>query len=169
MKPKAQSPKPGAQSVQSPDSARLAALKLLSRRELSEAQVRQRLARKGHAADEIDLAVEGLKRERAIDDERVAGAIARTETGVKRRGRIRVHQQIARAGIAAATAHRAIDETFADIDDDELLRSALSRRLKGDRPIADDREFQRLYRYLTGQGFSSDRVLKTLTSRRRTR
>jgi regulatory protein len=140
---------------------------MLARRELSESQIRQRLARKDYDGDEIDAAVERLKSERAIDDARVAGAIARTETSLKRRGRLRVSQQIARAGIAPATARQALDDTFEDIDDAALLAAALGRRLKGDRPIADDREFRRLYRYLMSQGFESDRVLKALSGRRR--
>ena len=76
----------------------LAALKLLARRELSEAQVRQRLARRGHDPDAIEEAVARLKEERAIDDARVAEAIARTETSVKRRGIVRVRRQIENAG-----------------------------------------------------------------------
>jgi len=150
-------------------SAHVAALKMLARRELSEAQIRQRLQRRGHAQDEIEAAIERLKSERAIDDERVAGAIARTETSLKRRGRLRVAQELARAGIAKSTTRAAIDQTFDDLDDDALLQQALNRRLKNDRPIEDDREFQRLYRYLVGQGFESDKILNALNSRRRAR
>ena len=142
-------------------------LKMLARRELSELQVRQRLARKGHDPDAIDAAVARLRDERAIDDARVAEAIARTETSVRRRGRLRVRMQIERAGIAKATAKRATDEVFDAIDDDAQLESSLSKRLRGRDTIADDREFQRLYRYLTGQGFDPDRVLKALNAKRR--
>jgi regulatory protein len=140
---------------------------MLGRRELSEQQVRQRLARKGHEADAIDEAISRLREERAIDDERVAEAIARTETAVRRRGKLRVRMQIERAGIAKATAKRAVDDVFDAIDDDALLEASLAKRLRGRETIADDREFQRLYRYLIGQGFESDRVLKALNARRR--
>ena len=64
------------------------------------------------------------------------------------------------AGIAPAVARQALDAVFEELDDDALLQSALGRRLRGDRLIADDREFQRLYRYLAAQGFESDRILK---------
>ena len=141
-------------------------VKMLARRELSELQVRQRLARKGHEPHAIDEAIARLREERAIDDERVAEAIARTETSVRRRGKLRVRMQIDRAGIARATAKHAVDQVFDAIDDDELLESSLRKRLRGD-TIADDREFQRLYRYLIGQGFDSERALKALNARRR--
>jgi regulatory protein len=140
-------------------------LKMLARRELSEAQVRQRLARRGHDEEAIDAAVGRLKAERALDDARVAGAIARTETSLKRRGKLRVTRQIERAGIARATARQAVDKVFEDIDPDALLEASLVRRLRGGRRIADDREFQRLYRYLVAQGFEADQVLRALRAR----
>jgi regulatory protein len=148
-------------------SAYLDGVKMLARRELSELQVRQRLARKGHAREAIDEAVSRLREERAIDDARVAAAIARTETSIRRRGKLRVRMQIQRAGIANPTAKRAIDDVFDAIDDAALLEASLAKRLRGRETIADDREFQRLYRYLIGQGFESDRVMKALSARRR--
>ena len=148
-------------------SAYVDALKMLARRELSEAQVRQRLARRGHDAADIDEAVARLREERALDDQRTAEAIARTETGIRGRGKLRVRQRLASAGIPNATARRALDEVFNTIDSDALLTSAVDKRLHGRTEIADDREFARLYRYLIGQGFEADRVLNALTARRR--
>jgi len=147
--------------------AYLDGLQLLARRELSEAQVRQRLARKGHEPHAIDDAVERLRAERAIDDVRVAEAIARTETGVKRRGKLRVRMQIERAGIEKGLAERTVDELFGATDEDALIEDALARRLRGRATIADDRELQRLYRYLVGQGHDAERVFASLTRRRR--
>ena len=148
-------------------SAYLDGVRMLARRELSEAQVRHRLSRRGHEPDSIDAAVERLKNERAIDDVRVAEAIARTETTVKRRGRLRVRRQIEQAGIAPTTARRAVEEIFEDIDDRTLIEASLAKRLRDRTLIADDREFQKLYRYLIAQGFEADSVMLTLTARRR--
>ncbi len=151
-------------------SAYIDGLKMLARRELSEQQVRQRLARKGHPPDAIDDAVTRLRHERALDDGRVAEAIARTETSIRRRGRIRVQLQIQKAGIDKSTAKRAIDEVLASIDDGALIEAALNKRLRGRETIEDDKEFQRLYRYLAGQGFEAEQIMKALTARgRRTR
>jgi len=148
-------------------SAYLDGLKMLARRELSEAQVRQRLVRKQHDADAIDEAVARLRAERAIDDTRVAETIARTETSIRRRGKLRVRMQIERAGITKAVAKQAVDAVFDTIDDDALIEASLQKRLRGRDMIADDREFQRLYRYLAAQGFESDRIMKLLSSRKR--
>ena len=139
---------------------------MLGRRELSEQQVRQRLARKEYSQDEIDDAVARLRDERAINDQRVAEAIARTETGIRKRGKVRVRMQLERAGIAKETAKAAIDDVFETIDDEALLESSLRKRLRGRETIADQREFARLFRYLIGQGFESDRVMKALKAYR---
>jgi len=145
--------------------AYLDALKMLARRELSEAQVRQRLARRGHPSDDIEDAIARLREERAIDDTRVAESIARTQTALKKRGKLRVRRQIESAGIAGATAKRAVDDVCSSIDDAALLEASLLKRLHGRERIADDREFQRLYRYLIGQGFDPDQVLGILRKR----
>ncbi|MGB7220581.1 MAG: RecX family transcriptional regulator [Vicinamibacterales bacterium] len=140
---------------------------MLARRELSEAQVLQRLTRKGHETEAIEAAVAKLRETRAIDDARVAEAIAHTELSVKRRGRLRIRRQIEQAGIAPATARRAIDAAFESIDDEELLQASLAKRLRGRARLADRAEFERLYRYLIGQGFESDRVVGALKARSR--
>ena len=140
---------------------------MLGRRELSEKQVRQRLARKEYEQDDIDEAVARLRQERAINDQRVAEAIARTETTIRKRGKVRVRMQLERAGIAKDTAKQAIDDVFEGIDSDALLEASLGKRLRGREKIADDREFQRLFRYLIGQGFESDRVMQVLRAKRK--
>ena len=149
-----------------PDACRLEAyvdaLKMLGRRELSERQVRQRLARHDYEATAIDEAIARLKEERAIDDERAAGAIARSATSIKRRGRIRVKRDIENAGIASSTATKALDQTFADVDEDALIAATLSRRLRGREGPLDRSALTRLYRYLRTQGFDHDRIMRHL-------
>ena len=158
---------PRAQSLKPRATAYVDGLRMLGRRELSEAQVRQRLARKGHDPDAVDAAVDRLRADRAIDDARVAEAIAHTETTVHRHGKLRVRRKIEQAGIAQGTARRAIDSAFEGIDDEEMLEAALVKRLRGRARMADDSEFHRLFRYLVGQGFEPDRVMTALRKRRR--
>jgi regulatory protein len=140
---------------------------MLARRELSEAQIRQRLARRGHAESVIDAAITRLRDERAIDDARVAEAIARTEVTLRRRGKLRIRRAIENAGIPASTARRTVDALFGQIDVDELLDASLARRLRGRPFVSDQAEYGRLYRYLIGQGFEADRILAALNRRMR--
>jgi SOS response regulatory protein OraA/RecX len=63
--------------MEPPRSAYSVALTLLSARELSETQLRARLTRRQHDADDIDKAIAHLKADRTLDDHRVARALAR--------------------------------------------------------------------------------------------
>ena len=149
------------------DSAYLTALQQLARRELSEAQIRQRLTRRGFPSDDIDTAITRLRQDGSLDDARVAAAIARSQLSLKKRGARRVRREIEAAGISSALADRAVAEVYADVDSDALMVAAIDRKL-GTRRLDDDREMARLYRYLVGQGFESDRAMAALRKRRRT-
>ena len=148
------------------DTAYLTALQQLARRELSEAQIRQRLSRRGFTPDDIDSAIDRLRLDGSLDDARVAAAIARSQLSIKKRGARRVRREIEAAGITSALAERAVAEVYAEVDADALMAAAIDRRL-GTRRLDDDREMARLYRYLVGQGFDADRAMAALRARRR--
>ena len=141
--------------------AYLTALKMLVRRELSEMQVRTRLARREYPDADIDSAVARLRSEGAIDDVRTARAIARTAVAVRGHGKRRVRMQVDAAGIDRSVASAAVDEVFSEVDADALLQAALARRLRRG-TIVDDRDRSRLFRYLVGQGFDAARVVEAL-------
>ena len=143
------------------------ALRLLARRELSEAQLRQRLERRGHTDPVIDEAIARLRHAHAVDDVRAAEAIARCETAGKGRGRIRARLALQRAGIDREAANRALDEVFQAVDADKLLEDALAKRLRPGASIEDERQLYRLYRYLVARGFDPDDVRNLLERRRR--
>lgn len=149
------------------DRAYVAGLTLLARRELAEAQVRTRLAKRKFDEDDIDAAVARLRGERAIDDRRTALACARTEVRIRHRGRARVVRQIEGLGIARDVARDAVAEVFAEIDETALLEQALDRRLRRGMSLSDPAVFGRVHRYLLGQGFESGRVMTLLRRRRK--
>jgi regulatory protein len=143
------------------------AIKMLSRRELSEAQIRQRLGRRGHSETAIESAVARLREAHAIDDARVAEAIARNQIATKRRGRRRAEQQIRQAGITPEIARRATRAASETVDPDAQIEISLAKRLRGGNRLTDEKTFRRLYRYLVGQGFEPDRVLAILRKHQR--
>jgi regulatory protein len=145
-------------------------LRMLARRELSEAQVRQRLTRKQFDADAIDAAVERLRTDRALDDRRTALACARTEAHVKRRGRLRALRQVESLGIDRDIARTAVAEVFADVDEDAVIAAAIDRRLRaggseGSRPTPAD--LRRVQQYLLRQGFDAGKVSAAIRKRSR--
>lgn len=143
-----------------------AALAMLSRRDLSEAQLRERLARKEHAPEAIDEAVARLVTVGLLDDRRVARIAARTEAEVKSRGRSRVMRRLQSLGIPPRIAQDAVDEVFGAVDEKLLLERALARRLRGPAAIIRDAShFRRLFQQLVRQGFPPSAVLQALKAR----
>ena len=152
---------------QSPtQSAYAAALAMLSRRDLSEAQVRERLARKGHVPEAIGGALLRLRAAGVVDDRRVAASAARTEVEVKARGRARVMLRLQSLGIPPDIAQTAADEALEAADEEELLERAIARRLRppGTR-IRDAAHFRRLLQQLIRQGFAPSLAIRALKRR----
>jgi regulatory protein len=143
-------------------SAYLDGLRLLARRELSVAGLRARLLDRDHPTDEVDAAIAHLVDTRALDDDRVARAYARTSATVKGRGRLRVVRELAAMGIAKPTASAAIAEVFGDLDERSLIARALQKKLRGKPRISTPAERARLYQYLMRQGFSSASIVAAL-------
>jgi regulatory protein len=138
---------------------------MLGRRELSEAQVRARLARREFATAEIDAAVARLSQERALDDRRTALACARTEAHVKRHGQRRALRALEGLGIDRGLARAAVAEVFGDLDEDALIAQALDRKLRHGAVIEDAAVMRRVHRYLLAQGFDASRVHAAIRSR----
>ncbi len=137
---------------------------MLARRELCEAQVRTRLARRQFEPSEVEEAIARLQRERALDDRRTALACARTEAHVKHHGRRRALRQIETLGIARDLARAAVAEVFEDLDEDELIAQALGRRLRH-ASLAEATVVRRVHRYLLAQGFDEARVHAAIRNR----
>ncbi|MBI4887474.1 MAG: RecX family transcriptional regulator [Acidobacteria bacterium] len=147
--------------------AYLTGLRMLARRELSEAQLRLRLARRQFPPDDIEHAVDRLRGDRSLDDRRTALACARTEAHVKRRGRLRVLRQVEALGIAREVAAACVAEVFADIDEEALLARALDSRLRGGQTLDEPAAVRRVQRYLMARGFDAARVQAAIRRRRR--
>ena len=145
-------------------SAYAAGLRLLARRELTAAQLRERLARRGHPPDEIEAAADRLRTEGALDDRRAARAYASTAVRVKGRGRLRVLRELEGLGLDPNTARAAVDAAFEEVDEADLLERAIERRWRG--PIRDEAQLRRLHRYLVRLGFPATDALAALATRR---
>lgn len=128
-----------------------AGLALLARRELSTAQVRERLARQGFDGDALEAALARLRRAGALDDLRTARALAHRSASVRLHGRRRAVQELQGRGIERSLALYAVEATYRELDEHDLIERALARRLRG--PIDSPATLRRLYQYLVRQGF----------------
>ena len=147
--------------------AYLDGLRLLARRELSEAQLRLRLARRAHSDDDVNDALARLRAEGALDESRTAAAIAQTAIRVGRLGPRRVRRAVEAAGIPADVAERALQDALEGVDGAAAVEAALDRALHGNRGPIDDRTAARLYRRLLGHGHEPEIVSRAIKSRRK--
>ncbi len=143
------------------------ALAWLAGRDLSAAEIRLRLHRRGCPDDVIAGALDRLRATRAVDDERVAISRARIESVMRGRGRERVLLRLRSIGIDAETASRAVAAVFSEVDEDALLDRALARRLRpATARIRTPAEYRRLFGALVRQGFEPAAIRKALDARR---
>ena len=142
----------------------LAGLKMLARRELSNAQVKDRLRNRNFSEDLIEVAITRLNDEGALNDRRTATAFARQSLELKLRGQRRVLRDIQQhLGISRANARAAVDEVYADVAERNLVERSLDRRGAG--RIRTTQAFRRLYHALLRQGFDHSTIVSVLKAR----
>jgi regulatory protein len=152
----------------SPKAAYFRALRWLTARELSEAQVRDRLEERGYSIAAILPAIQRLKDERTLDDLRAATAVARTEAKVRRHGPRRVMGKLMAMRIDRDMARDVVRDLFGETDEEELLEATLDRRLRG-KPerLKDPAERRKILSYLVRQGFSASAASGLMRKRSR--
>ncbi len=129
-------------------------------------QIRQRLSRRGVAAEAIDEVVTRLVATGVLDERRMALAAARLETVIRGRGPSRTRQKLRALGLPDEAAEAAVTATLADVDLDALLDRALETRLRRlpSGPL-DHAATRRLVGALVRQGFDAGAVLRRLKGR----
>ena len=136
---------------------------MLARRELFTTQIRDRLTRKGFTSPSVEKAIDQLRQDGALDDQRAAGAYARDASQLKSRGQRRTLRELGELGVSPTDAQQAVDDAYATVSDDVLLARVLGRRLTG--PVETRAQFRRLYAALLRQGFESPAVVAALKAR----
>jgi len=152
----------------SPKAAYFRALRWLTARELSEAQVRARLEERGYSSAAILPAIQRLRAERTLDDLRAATAVARTEAKVRRHGPRRVMSKLMAMRIDRDMARDVVRDLFGESNEEELLEATLERRLRG-KPerLNDPAERRKILSYLVRQGFSASAASGLMRKRSR--
>jgi regulatory protein len=149
--------KPDPAALAAPDdprAARLAALKLLNRRDHGARELAERLVARGFARPAAEAAVEGLRNERLVDDSRYAEHLVVYHAN-RGRGPVGIAHRLREAGIPADTIAAAVDAGSADW----RRRCAEVRRKRfGAQLPATWAEKGRQARFLTQRGFSADQV-----------
>lgn len=137
-----------------------AALRILSYRFNSEGELRRKLRAKEFAKDEIDAAIERLRKEKWLDDERFAASFVRTRAR-RRVGRLRIARELGAAGVDGDTISAAITQNVEPEDEraaaEELAGKKMATLLRRyERDAARDK----VAAYLQRQGYELGMVLE---------
>jgi regulatory protein len=126
----------------------------------SVAEIAAKLSDRGVEPDVAAAAVAEAVRLRFLDDEELAGQLAR---GVHARGygRRRAAQALGRRGIPPSLATRTLDAVYCDVDETTLARRALGHRV-----VESDSERRRAVAFLLRRGFSSPAAWSAVRSPR---
>lgn len=135
-----------------------AALRFLSYRPRSVAEVRRRLTRQGHAADVIEATVQWLAGYQFVDDRAFAEFWAESRAQFRPSGQRLLRVELAQRGVPADLAR----EVVASVDEEEgAYRAAVKRAAKLARD--DEDAFRRkLGAFLERRGFDYDVIARTV-------
>ncbi|MBI2836061.1 MAG: RecX family transcriptional regulator [Acidobacteria bacterium] len=139
------------------------ALRLLARRDLTRAQLTNRLRRRQLPDEEIRVALDRLEQHGAQDDSRVALAFARTAARVRRFGRLRTLRELSAMGIARDLGKRAVAEIYDEVDEAALMEHELARLAT--RALRTPADYARVARALARRGFAADLIRRALGRR----
>ncbi len=138
--------------------ARVAALRLLARREHTALELRQKLARRDHPGEAIDAALSSLAAESLLSDARFAVAYieGRANRGV---GPLRLLAELRKRGVDAALIEDTLD--FSDVG--WRHRAAVARAKRFGAALPQDMKARaRQARFLQYRGFSAEQTRAAL-------
>jgi regulatory protein len=137
-----------------PVAARLAALKMLNRRDYGVRELCGRLVARGFEQATADATVEKLAAEKLVDDSRFAEHFVAYHAN-RGQGPVRIAHRLQEAGVAGEQIAAAVDANAADW---RQRCADVRRRRFGAKPPASWAERGRQGRFLSQRGFSADQI-----------
>jgi regulatory protein len=137
----------------------------LARRMRSVAELKRLLRQRVDMETEIgrtlvELVIRRLKDQGYLNDAKYAAAYSAFRRDNERFGRRRVITDLKSKGVASEVLEKAVDASFAEVDEEQQAREHL-RRKRLQKP-ADKKQAARVFRQLTRAGFTSKTIFKIL-------
>jgi regulatory protein len=139
-----------------------AALRILMRRGHSVHEMRKALERRCDDEQLVRRILDRLKQDKLLDDARYSLEFARSHARNRKQGKFRIARELRARGVPDRHVETALEETFAETDEAEILRKRVQRKLKLLRGPLDERKRASLYRSLMAAGFASDAIRRAL-------
>ena len=138
------------------------ALKLLSIRARSQAEMEKLLEKKAFSEKEIATTIRILKEKNYLDDFQFAYQYSLFSATNRLMGRHRLFQKLLEKGVAAQVIYRALDQVFIEIDEEKLLEKAIGKKVRMDGLPHTIKDLKKLYDYIYRRGFPTELIWKKL-------
>jgi regulatory protein len=148
----------------SPQSAYQRALRRLARRDHSVQELRRALAARGHAPDEIETAIERLRRERYLDDAGFAERFARSRLAHSGHGRALIRLGLPRRGVSRSEAEAGLAGALREVDERAVLDGLARRYWRQHARVEPAQRLPRLWAFLLRRGFAAGLVHDRLSA-----
>lgn len=141
------------------------ALRSLGRRAQSSGELRQKLIRRAANQQDVPPTLAKLAEYGYADDARFSETYATARMQSSSFGKSRVLRDLQLKRVPSAIAQSAIEKSYADVSESDLIRQYLARKYRGkDLPalLKSEKEMANIYRRLRTAGFSSRESISAL-------
>jgi regulatory protein len=139
------------------------ALRALTRRDHSEAELRRKLTGREFSAEAVEETIGRLKESGYLDDRKFALNWAESAVRNGRGYGYRIRFELSRRGIAEELAVEVMAQVSADYGETDTLKALVLKKFPGFDPFsADERQRRRMIGYLQRRGFSLTAVLQAM-------
>ncbi|MBI4892114.1 MAG: RecX family transcriptional regulator [Acidobacteria bacterium] len=141
------------------------AMKVLSGRALTVAELKEKLRRRATDLEDIDRIVAQLKEYGALNDRRYAEHFSTTRAASGAFGSQRVLSELVKRKVASKVAQKAVREAYQDTDETALVTAWLERKYRNQNLaelLQDPKKLASAYRRLRQAGFASGPSIRVL-------
>ncbi len=145
-----------------PPTAYQRALRRLARRDHSVSELRRALLDRGHEEEEVETAIDRLRRERFVDDSGFAERFARSRMANQGHGRMRIRQDLRRRGVDRRTVEAGIAGALREVDEEAVVDALARRYWREHAAVEPAKRVPRLWAFLVRRGFAPGLVSERL-------
>ncbi len=141
------------------------ALSALGRQAQSAGQIRQKLNRRAETPSDVAGVLSKLREYNLVNDQKFSETFATSRLQNQGFGRFRVLRELQTKQVAGGIAKEAVEKTFAETDEPELVQRFLARKYRGKdlrEYLQEEKNLASAYRRLRTAGFSSRNSLDAL-------
>src|SRR3989304_3990164 len=138
------------------------AVRALARKARSTGELRQLLGRRKAETEDIEAVLARLKEHGYLDDARYARSFIASRLENGRQGARRVERDLAARRVHPELVQKTVRAAYEEVDERELLRDYLRRKVRLTKPPEKASAVALLYRRLLRAGFSSATIVKEL-------